>query len=173
MFDALERQLGPTINEAVQNEDMAALIALSRRSRAEIDKRFEQMSRRALHVLNLPAGSDVNRLLDHIARLEREVRDLRNTISDRENAEFLAELEARHATKQAAANKQAAKKPAAKRQAAKKPAAKKPAAAAKKPATKMQAAKTPAAKKRAAKKPAAKMQAAKKPAAKTAGTTNE
>ncbi len=34
----------------------------------------------------MPAGSDVNRLLEHITRLEREVRDLRNDLADRENA---------------------------------------------------------------------------------------
>jgi hypothetical protein len=35
-----------------------------------------------LHALNLPAGSDINRLLTQIAYVEREVRDLRKVIAD-------------------------------------------------------------------------------------------
>lgn len=96
LFDAVDERLSPTINEMARSEDAAALAALGRRGRSEIDRRMEQASRRALHFFNLPAGSDVNRLLEHIARLEREVRDLRNLLTDRENAEYLASLAARH-----------------------------------------------------------------------------
>ena len=78
VFDALDERLSPAINEMAQSEDAATLVALGRRGRSEFDRRMEQASRRTLHLLNLPAGSDVNRLLEHIARLEREVRDLRN-----------------------------------------------------------------------------------------------
>ena len=96
LFDAVDERLSPTINEMARSEDAATLAALGRRGRSEIDRRMEQASRRALHLFNLPAGSDVNRLLEHIARLEREVRDLRNLLTDRENAEYLASLAARH-----------------------------------------------------------------------------
>lgn len=96
LFDAVDERLSPTINELARSEDAATLAALSRRGRSEIDRRMEQASRRALHLFNLPAGSDVNRLLEHIGRLEGEVRDLRNLLTDRENAEYLATLAARH-----------------------------------------------------------------------------
>ena len=96
LFDAVDERLSPAINEMARSEDAATLAALGRRGRSEIDRRMEQASRRTLHLLNLPAGSDVNRLLEHIARLEREVRDLRNLLTDRENAEYLASLAARH-----------------------------------------------------------------------------
>jgi hypothetical protein len=96
LFDALDERLSPTINEMARSEEAAQLAALARRGRSEFDRRVEQASRRALHMVNLPAGSDVNRLLEHIARLEREVRDLRNALTDRENADHLAMLAARH-----------------------------------------------------------------------------
>lgn len=96
LFDAVDERVSPTINELARSDEAATLIAFGRRGRSELDRRVEQFSRRALHLVNLPAGSDVNRLLDHIARLEREVRDLRNALADRENAEYLAELAARH-----------------------------------------------------------------------------
>jgi hypothetical protein len=96
LFDAVDARLSPAINEMARSEEAATLAALGRRGRSELDRRAEQASRRALHLLNLPAGSDVNRLLEHIARLEREVRDLRNLLTDRENAEYLASLATRH-----------------------------------------------------------------------------
>lgn len=96
LFDAVDERLSPTVDELARSDDAAALAALGRRGRSEVDRRMEQASRRVLHLLNLPAGSDVNRLLEHIARLEREVRDLRNLLTDRENADYLASLTARH-----------------------------------------------------------------------------
>lgn len=95
-FDAVDRRVGPSLNEAAQSDQMATAAALAVRSRREMQQRVEQVSRRVLHAFNLPAGSDINRLLDHIAQLEREVRDLREELADRENMEFLAQLQALH-----------------------------------------------------------------------------
>jgi polyhydroxyalkanoate synthesis regulator phasin len=100
VFDAVDRRVSPAINELAKSEDVTNLAALGRRSQSELNRRMEQASRRALHLLNIPAGSDMNRLLAHIARLEREVRDLRNELTDREKAEYLATLAARHAVSQ-------------------------------------------------------------------------
>jgi len=108
VFDALDERVSPAINEMARSEDAATLVALGRRGRSELDRRMEQASRRTLHLLNLPAGSDVNRLLEHIARLEREVRDLRNALTDRENAEYLASLAARHKADRPAAKRRSA-----------------------------------------------------------------
>lgn len=108
VFDAVDQRLSPAIDELAQSDEAATLIALGRRSRSEVDRRMEQFSRRMLHLANLPAGSDVNRLLDHIASLEREVRELRNLLNDRENAEFLASLAERHESNKRATAKRAA-----------------------------------------------------------------
>jgi hypothetical protein len=97
LFDSLDQRFSPTINDLAKREEVVALTSLALRSRKEVDRLAEQASRRALHFLNLPAGSDVNRLLEHIARVEREVRELRHQLADRENAEYLAELERRRA----------------------------------------------------------------------------
>ncbi len=105
LFDAVDERLSPSVNGMARSDAAATLAALGRRGRSEMDRRMEQASRRTLHLLNLPAGSDVNRLLEHVARLEREVRDLRNLVADRENAEYLASLAARHAAAQPAAKR--------------------------------------------------------------------
>jgi hypothetical protein len=82
LFDTLDRTLLARVNELAQSEEVAALAVLGHRSRTGLGNFTEHTSRRVLHALNLPAGSDVNRLLAHIAGLEREVRDLRKELTD-------------------------------------------------------------------------------------------
>lgn len=105
VFDTVEGRVGPVLDELMTRDDVVTALVLAQRTRGEIDRRLERTSRRVLHLLNLPAGSDVNRLLAHIARLEREIGDLRNQLADRENAEFLAELEERHRSRGRAATR--------------------------------------------------------------------
>lgn len=96
LFDRAERVVGPALDGLVRTDEFAAFTALGQRGFIEIDRRLENTSRRLWHRLNLPAGSDINRLLEHIARLERHVSDLEHQLTDRENAEYLASLTARH-----------------------------------------------------------------------------
>jgi hypothetical protein len=84
LFDAADRTLGTRLNDFVRGENFAIVAGLATRTRSELTARSERVSRQWLHVLNLPAGSDVNRLLAQIGRLEREVRDLRKQIEDQQ-----------------------------------------------------------------------------------------
>ena len=128
IFDAVDKRIGPRINEFARSEEFSTMAAANRRGQVALTRRLEQVSRRVLHVMNLPAGSDVNRLLTHIAQLEREVRNLRKEITDGNDAEFLAALPSRRPT--------AMKTPAKKTPAKKAPAKKAPAkTAAKRPGT--------------------------------------
>ena len=52
------------------------------RLRRGVAQRSERASRHVLHAMNLPAGSDVRRLLTQIAMVEREVRELSKALSD-------------------------------------------------------------------------------------------
>jgi hypothetical protein len=89
VFDAAERTVGTRINEFVKSENYAILVGLAARAQREVSTRSERVSRRVLHFANLPAGSDVNRLLAQIGNLEREVRELRNQLDDVEIAAAL------------------------------------------------------------------------------------
>lgn len=84
LFDAADRTLGGRVNEFARGENFAILAGLVTRSRSELAERSERASRQALHLLNLPAGSDVKRLLAQIGLLEREVRDLRKQLDDQQ-----------------------------------------------------------------------------------------
>jgi hypothetical protein len=80
LFDSVDRTVGSRLNTLAQSEDVATLAALGHRAQSKLGQLSEQASRRVLHSLNLPAGSDMNRLLRQIALLEREVRDLRKEL---------------------------------------------------------------------------------------------
>jgi len=88
LFDAAERTIGSRINEFARSENYAILMGLAARAQKEASERTERMSRQMLHTFNLPAGSDVNRLLIQIAKLEREVRELRKQLDDQKRGTY-------------------------------------------------------------------------------------
>jgi hypothetical protein len=86
LFDGLDRTVGARVNDFARSEDFATMAALTKRTQSTFRRVGERLSRRLLHAFNLPAGSDVNRLLVQIALLEREVRDLRKEVEQAESA---------------------------------------------------------------------------------------
>jgi hypothetical protein len=52
------------------------------RAQSEVRRRSERTTRRLLHLWNLPAGSDVTRLLNEIGALQQQVRDLTRELND-------------------------------------------------------------------------------------------
>jgi hypothetical protein len=66
----------------VQHEVVGLVLSAAVRLRRGAAQRGERASRHVLHALNLPAGSDVRRLLTQIAMVEREVRELSKAVSD-------------------------------------------------------------------------------------------
>jgi hypothetical protein len=75
--DALDQQVTPRLVAVIDTEAFAIAAGLARTVQHDIVKRAERGSRYVLHVLNLPAGSDINRLLTHMASLERQFREVR------------------------------------------------------------------------------------------------
>jgi len=84
VFDGLDRTVGARVNDFTRSEDFATMAALTKRTQSTFARLTERVSRRVLHAFNLPAGSDVNRLLGQIALLEREIRDLRKEVEQAE-----------------------------------------------------------------------------------------
>jgi hypothetical protein len=73
---------GPKLSSIAQSEAVGLGIAVGVRVRRGLAARFERVSRHALHAANLPAGSDVRRLLAQVALVEREVRELGKMIDE-------------------------------------------------------------------------------------------
>jgi hypothetical protein len=72
----LEAAVAPTVRSVVQHEAVGLSMAVATRVQRGLEQRAERASRNVLHALNLPAGSDVRRLLAQMAMVEREVREL-------------------------------------------------------------------------------------------------
>lgn len=75
-FDAAERAVAPRLEGAVRSREFLDALGLATRARARVQRELEARSRRLWHALNLPAGSDVNRLRRQVADLDRELRQV-------------------------------------------------------------------------------------------------
>jgi hypothetical protein len=81
-FDVVERSLGSIIGRVTKSEALAVAVGLAQTVQRDVSRRAERASRRVLHLLNLPAGSDITRLLRQMGSVERQVRDLEKRLED-------------------------------------------------------------------------------------------
>lgn len=81
-FDTVERAAAPHLERGVQSDGFTEVVVLVQRTRTGVYQRLERESRRVWHLLNLPAGSDVQGLRRQVASLDREVRLLREAMQD-------------------------------------------------------------------------------------------
>lgn len=83
-FDAVERTIGPPLTEVVNSEAFAVALGLAAQLRKRAQRETERVTRRLLHQANLPAGSDINRLLAEIGKLQHQVRELSKQVEQRD-----------------------------------------------------------------------------------------
>lgn len=120
-YDALERQVGPRLEQLMRSESFAVAVGLLARVQRSVEAESGRMTRRVLHRLNLPAGSDVTRILAEIGQLRRQVHELTVEL-DGARAE-LAQAQAQTEGAPPAATSPATKATAARKTPAKKTAA--------------------------------------------------
>ena len=84
-FDAVEQNLSPQLEQMVKTEQFADVAAAMTKLQGQLQRRTERMMRRSWHFWNLPAGSDVKRMSEQLASLERRVRDLTKQLEDAKN----------------------------------------------------------------------------------------
>ena len=72
----LEQAVGPQLKTVVSSEPFAVAVGLVARAQKTAQRQAERNTRRLLHLWNLPAGSDVTRIIAEIGKLQREVREL-------------------------------------------------------------------------------------------------
>jgi hypothetical protein len=82
-FDAVEGPLGDALTQGVRtgafNDAVALGLRLERWAQGEVERR----TRRVLHAANLPTATDVRRLAQQVAELQRQVRALSHEVEDR------------------------------------------------------------------------------------------
>ncbi len=85
-FDRVERAVGAPLEEVVQTRRFADVVVVSLRAHRLARRAFEQGTREVLHLWNLPARSDVERVNRQVAALRRELRELSARLDEREAA---------------------------------------------------------------------------------------
>jgi hypothetical protein len=80
----VERAIGAPIEAAVRSDAYFDVVAHATRTRALTIGAVEGVSRRCLHLVNLPAGTDVRRLREQLARMERRIQSLTDEIASLE-----------------------------------------------------------------------------------------
>jgi len=76
-YDALEHEVEPRLEALVRTAGFAQASALVADIRSSVGTSVDSWIARVLHAVNLPAGTDVQRLGRRIGELDREVRLLR------------------------------------------------------------------------------------------------
>jgi hypothetical protein len=83
----VERTVGEPIEAAVRSETYFDLISTTTRVRRKVEGAAEGVSRRCLHLLNLPAGSDIRRLRQQLARMERRLDQMSDDVAELDESE--------------------------------------------------------------------------------------
>jgi hypothetical protein len=76
LYDTAEHAVAPCLESVVRTEHFARGAALASRAQATARAQVTALSARVWHLVNLPAGTDIDRLRTQIGALDREVRRL-------------------------------------------------------------------------------------------------
>jgi hypothetical protein len=78
----LERAVGEPLEAALHSDTYFDLVAELLRLRTRVGGTLEGSSRRLLHLLNLPAGTDIRRVREQLARVERSLAQINKELDD-------------------------------------------------------------------------------------------
>ena len=78
----VERAIGEPIESAVRSDTYFDLVSTTTRVRRKVTGTAEGVSRRCLHLLNLPAGSDIRGMRQQLARMERRLNELSHHVAE-------------------------------------------------------------------------------------------
>jgi hypothetical protein len=78
----VERAVGEPVESAVRSDAYFDVVSIVTRTTGKATSTAESVSRRGLHLLNLPAGSDVKRLREQLLRMERRLAQLTENVGE-------------------------------------------------------------------------------------------
>jgi len=82
----LERAVGEPVESAVRSDTYFDVVSKVTRVTGKAKGTAESLSRRGLHLLNLPAGSDVSRMREQLLRMERRINQLTENVEELDEA---------------------------------------------------------------------------------------
>ena len=78
----LERVIGQPVENAVRSDTYFDLVSQARRNHQRVANAVEGLSKRALHLVNLPAGTDIRRVREQLNRMERRLTEVTKELED-------------------------------------------------------------------------------------------
>ena len=69
----LERAVGGPVEAAVHSDTYFDVVTELNRGTRRLTDAVESVSKRGLHLLNLPAGTDIKKLREQLARMDRQL----------------------------------------------------------------------------------------------------
>jgi hypothetical protein len=90
-----ERLVGSRVESAVHSGTYFNLVTQAKRSTGRLTGAVEGVSRRVLHLANLPAGTDIRRVREQLARMERRIVELSKELDEHAGRERPKELDQR------------------------------------------------------------------------------
>jgi hypothetical protein len=82
----VERAVGGPVEAAVHSEAYFDVVAELRRGSRRLTDAVESVSKRGLHLLNLPAGTDIRRVREQLARMDRRLLQISKELEQLERA---------------------------------------------------------------------------------------
>ena len=83
----VERAVGKRVEAAVCSDTYFDLVTQTQRTQRQARALAEGVSRHCLHMLNLPAGSDVQRLREQLGRMDRRLSSIQKELAEIEAVE--------------------------------------------------------------------------------------
>ena len=77
-----ERAAGTRVESAVRTDTYFDVVSRLNRLHRQVNRAAEDLSRRWLHLFNLPAGSDVRRMREQLSRIERRLNLLADEVTE-------------------------------------------------------------------------------------------
>jgi hypothetical protein len=76
VFDAVDRRVAGPVEAGTRSDLFGDAVAVTWRLGRRMQREVERRTRRVLHLANLPTATDVRRLSEQVAALQREVREM-------------------------------------------------------------------------------------------------
>jgi hypothetical protein len=82
----LERAVGGPVEAAVHSDTYFDVVTELNRGTRRLTDAVESVSKRGLHLLNLPAGTDIRRVREQLARMDRRLLQITKELEQLERA---------------------------------------------------------------------------------------
>ncbi|GAA4398415.1 hypothetical protein [Tsukamurella soli] len=84
VYDAVERAVTPRVEAAVRSDELAEASKAVVKVRRAIGSRIDGVNAGLLHLVNIPAASDIRRLRRQLGEMDFELRQLRMELAARD-----------------------------------------------------------------------------------------